>query len=77
MPKLSAAIAAYKKGNKFSAPTDDEVEGGAFPDALDKHGCKTSAGFTYCTFSGKCQRMWEEPCYYHPEVESNRRASQQ
>lgn len=77
MPKLSAAIAAYKKGNKFFAPSDDEVEGGAFPNVLDKHGCKTSAGYTYCTFSGKCQRMWEEPCYYHPEVESNRRANQQ
>merc|ERR1719361_707184 len=28
----------------------------------DEYGCYTSAGYTYCSSTGKCQRFWEEPC---------------
>ena len=28
----------------------------------DKHGCKPSAGYTWCEPKEKCLRTWEEPC---------------
>jgi hypothetical protein len=28
----------------------------------DVHGCKASAGYTWCEAKGKCIRMWEEEC---------------
>ncbi|MBR9677506.1 hypothetical protein GOV04_05170 [Candidatus Woesearchaeota archaeon] len=29
---------------------------------LDEHGCKASAGYTYCEPQDKCLRVWEEDC---------------
>ncbi len=29
---------------------------------LDIHGCKASAGYTWCSSNNKCIRSWEEPC---------------
>jgi hypothetical protein len=74
MPKLTKALEKYKRGNKYVAPTDDEIDAGAQPDKLDKYGCNNSAGYTYCVFNKRCQRMWQEPCLYHPEVVSNNNA---
>lgn len=28
----------------------------------DEHGCKGSAGYTWCAEKNKCLRIWEEPC---------------
>lgn len=28
----------------------------------DKHGCKGSAGYSWCETKQKCLRIWEEPC---------------
>ncbi len=28
----------------------------------DEHGCKASAGYSWCEAKGKCLRVWEEPC---------------
>lgn len=28
----------------------------------DVHGCKGSAGYTWCEVKNKCLRIWEEPC---------------
>lgn len=28
----------------------------------DEHGCKASAGYSWCEAKQKCLRMWEEPC---------------
>lgn len=28
----------------------------------DSHGCKGSAGYTWCQLKQKCLRIWEEPC---------------
>ena len=28
----------------------------------DAHGCKASAGYTWCAEKGKCLRVWEENC---------------
>ncbi|KKP86190.1 MAG: hypothetical protein UR89_C0030G0003 [Candidatus Roizmanbacteria bacterium GW2011_GWA2_35_8] len=29
---------------------------------LDEHGCKGSAGYSWCEGKQKCLRVWEEPC---------------
>lgn len=31
-------------------------------DDLDEHGCKGSAGYSWCEIKQKCLRIWEEPC---------------
>lgn len=28
----------------------------------DEHGCKGSAGYSWCEVKNKCLRIWEEPC---------------
>ncbi|MFH0836441.1 MAG: hypothetical protein V1834_04745 [Candidatus Micrarchaeota archaeon] len=28
----------------------------------DEHGCKASAGYSWCELKQKCLRTWEEPC---------------
>jgi len=28
----------------------------------DEHGCKASAGYSWCPATNKCQRFWEETC---------------
>ena len=28
----------------------------------DEHGCKASAGYSWCAVTEKCTRQWEEPC---------------
>lgn len=39
-------------------PEDTPVVGGD----TDEHGCKASAGYTWCEAKQKCVRSWEEPC---------------
>ena len=29
---------------------------------VDEHGCKPSAGYSWCEAKQKCLRVWEEPC---------------
>lgn len=76
MPRLANAIKKYQQAGTFVAPTDDEIDAGSQPNKVDKYGCNNYAGYTWCTFNKKCQRHWEEPCYYHAEVASNLRAKE-
>jgi len=39
----------------------EEEEGHVGGDS-DTHGCKASAGYTWCEPKKKCVRLWEEPC---------------
>lgn len=37
----------------------------------DIHGCKGSAGYSWCELKQKCLRTWEEPCEVVQNVSSN------
>ena len=39
-------------------PNNQQIVGGD----LDAHGCKASAGYTWCDPLQKCLRVWEEDC---------------
>jgi len=41
-----------------SEPSDSAIVG----NDSDEHGCKGSAGYSWCELKGKCVRNWEEPC---------------
>jgi hypothetical protein len=34
----------------------------------DEHGCKASAGYSWCETKSKCLRVWEEACPVDPKV---------
>jgi len=74
MPRLRKHLKRLDKDGTYRGTSEEIVEGGRKPEAADKHGCNRSAGFSYCTFSKRCQRMWEEPCTYQAEVDSDRAA---
>jgi len=38
-------------------------------DHLDKHGCNLSAGYSWCKYTQKCQRPWEEACVPGPDYD--------
>lgn len=48
-------------GNENTGGTDvsDELLVGGDE---DEHGCKASAGYSWCELKQKCLRTWEEPC---------------
>ena len=63
-----ATLAAYQYGKKSvknsslsvvpsSAPTEQLVG-----NDVDEHGCKPSAGYSWCEAKQKCLRVWEEGC---------------
>jgi len=42
-----------------------DIPGGTSPEVggdVDEHGCKASAGYSWCEPKQKCLRTWEEPC---------------
>lgn len=54
---------------------DSGCNGGMVGNDTDSHGCKGSAGYTWCETSQKCLRTWEESCVVKiptPEDEQNR-----
>jgi len=67
MPRLRKHLKRLDKSGAYSGTSEQIVESGMKPEAADKHGCNRLAGFSYCTFSKRCQRMWEEPCTYEAE----------
>jgi len=38
------------------------VQEGVVGGDVDEHGCKPSAGYSWCEAKQKCLRTWEEPC---------------
>lgn len=53
-----------EKGNcSFSCGgADDGNNASLIGGDSDEHGCKASAGYTWCESKQKCIRMWEEDC---------------
>lgn len=39
-----------------------EIEGQLVGGDLDEHGCRISAGYSWCDMKNKCLRTWEENC---------------
>ena len=57
-----------RRSEAESAPAQEEEEEGQEEEEghvggdSDTHGCKASAGYTWCEPKKKCVRLWEEPC---------------
>lgn len=51
-----------KKTSEVSPTTTPSIEKNLIGGDLDEHGCKGSAGYSWCEIKQKCLRIWEEKC---------------
>lgn len=61
---LSGCTVAVKKEAIIVTPTpaDEILEEQLVGNDEDEHGCKASAGYSWCEIKQKCLRTWEEKC---------------
>jgi len=58
----------YYLKTKTPIVTPPETEKQLVGNDLDEHGCKGSAGYSWCETKSKCLRIWEEECPVDPKV---------
>ncbi|MFA6533311.1 MAG: hypothetical protein WCT22_04940 [Patescibacteria group bacterium] len=51
-----------KKTSEVFPTTTPSIEKNLIGGDLDEHGCKGSAGYSWCEIKQKCLRVWEEKC---------------
>lgn len=57
-----------KKTSKVSPTITLSIEKKLIGGDLDEHGCKSSAGYSWCEIKQKCLRVWEKPCLSDEEA---------
>jgi len=57
-----------QKDNNANLPTPIVTQAIIVGSDSDEHGCKASAGYTWCQIKNKCLRTWEETCENEPTI---------
>jgi hypothetical protein len=70
-PMLRKHLQRLKKNGQFQGTSIEDIESGNNLGGIDAHGCNIGAGYSFCKSSKRCQRLWEEPCYYQGDLKES------